>query len=50
MYEAAFHELIGHLNLNTELDIAPHEAKLNDEALSAVCEALGQLGSNGWTP
>ena len=30
-------------NLNTELDIALHDAKLNDDELSAVCQALGRL-------
>eukprot|EP01043_Picozoa_sp_COSAG02_P044428 COSAG02_NODE_3967_length_5975_cov_20.818244_2_plen_399_part_00 len=43
--KAAFHELMGNPNLNTELDIALHDAKLNDEELSAVCVTLGRLSN-----
>ena len=43
--KAAFHELLDNPNLAAELDLALHEAKLNDEELSAVCEALGRLSN-----
>jgi hypothetical protein len=43
--KAAFYELISNPNLNAELDIALHEARLTDEELSAVCEALGRLSN-----
>ena len=43
--KAAFYELISNPNLNAELDIALHEARLTDEELSVVCEALSRLSN-----